>query len=271
MATARNSAAAKPAAAKPQGPSQAVQKAQTREVATAADNTVPDYIKRGSGRGSEDVEMSDVVIPRIELVQALSPCLDKKKPEFIEGAEQGMMFNSVTRELYGEEVLVVPVLFKKEWLVWKDRNQGGGFRGAHPSMTEAQARIEQEPADQRKFFTANETAQQLVKVLHEDGRIEDAVVSMSRTKLKVSKQWNSLIRINGNDRFSRTYRLFGADDSNDKGEYKNFGVMNAGFPPEDVYKEAEALYNAISSGARKAVFDHDEGGEEDTSGGSGEY
>lgn len=240
-----------------------IQPRKTTEVSTASDNAIPDYIKQGKQRGSEAVEMSDVVIPRIELVQMLSPCLDPKKPEYIEGAAAGMLYNSVTRELYGDYAQVVPVLFKKEWLVWKDRKQGGGFRGAHASPEDAARRIAEEPEKDQEYFTSHETAQQLVLVIRDDGTTEEAVVSMARTKLKVSKQWNSLIRINGNDRFSRVYKLFGVDDKNDKGEYKNFAVMNAGFPPEAVYQRAEKLYEAIQSGARKMVVDVENDAEAD--------
>src|SRR5688500_8946684 len=41
------------------------------QTAMAIREDVPDYIRGSQGRGSENVEMQDVVIPRIELVQAL--------------------------------------------------------------------------------------------------------------------------------------------------------------------------------------------------------
>jgi hypothetical protein len=236
---------------------------------------VPDYIKKGRGRGNEEVSTSDVLIPRIELVQALSPCIDKNDPAYIEGAEQGMFFNSVSRELYGERVTVVPVFFQKQYLVWKDRKKGGGFRGAHNSAVEAAARIAEEPEKDRADFEAQETAQQLVIVIKEDGSTEEAVISMARTKLKVSKQLNSMIRMAGGDRFSRQYDIFGVQDSNDRGEkYWNIGITPNGFPHQEAYQKAEALYEAIASGHRKVNVDVDGADADADSGdrkGSGEY
>lgn len=225
---------------------------------------LPAHIKQSTkGRGSENVEMADVVIPRIEVVQALSPCLKKNDAAYIEGAEQGMLFNSVTRELYGSHVQVVPVFFKKQYLVWKDRKQGGGFGGAYDDVVQAAERIKQEKTEEQKFWAPAETAQQLVIVVKADGTTEEAVVSMSRTKLKISRQWNSLIRLNGNDRFSRTYTLFATDEQNSAGEdYKNFAVANSGFPDEETYKKAETLYAAIASGERRVVVDVDTGDQE---------
>jgi hypothetical protein len=214
----------------------------------------PAYIKKGGGRGNEAVQTSDVIIPRIEVVQALSPCLKKQDPAFIAGSEVGDLFNSVTRKLYGPSVTVIPVLFTKEYLVWRDRKKGGGFRGAHPTVQEANARIAEEQKPEE--FEAMETAQQLVLVVNEDGTTDEAVISMSRTKLKVSRQWNSLIRLNGGDRFSRAYTLFSTDDSNANGDdFKNFGIQLLDFPTEAQYKAAEKLYESIKTGARKVEVD----------------
>lgn len=238
-------------------PAQNVARPRPTAVMAARPDDMPDYIKNSGGRGNEGVEMADMVIPRVELVQALSPCLKPSDPAFIEGAQQGDLFNSVTRILYGPSLSVVPVIFKKEYLIWKDRTKGGGFRGAYPTMADAQARIESE--EDAEFLQAVETAQHFVLVIKEDGTTEECVVSMNKTKLKVSKQWNSLIRINGNDRFSREYTLFSVDDSNEKGDFKNWGIMNKGFPEQEHYAKAEALYEAIASGARKVVVDTTDG------------
>lgn len=245
-----------------------------KAVATRNAN-LPAYIKQSDkGRGSEHVEMQDVAIPRLEVVQALSPCLKKNDAGYIEGSEQGMIYNSVTRELYGHKVDVIPVFFKKQWLVWRDRKSpaGGGFGGAYDTVQEANERIKQEDPKQQEFWAPQDTAQQLVLVVKADGTTEEAIVSMSRTKLKVSKNWNSLIRLNGNDRFSRQYVLFTVDEQNSKGDdYKNFAVANGGWPAELHYKKAEALYLAVASGERKVVMDVSDSGEPETGGGSGEY
>lgn len=265
----------KPAPAETAKAGEVITRSESAQRAVATKNAnLPAYIKRSeTARGSENVDMQDVAIPRIEIVQALSPCLKKNDPGFIEGAEQGMLYNSVTRELYGLSVPVIPIFFKKQYLVWKERKQGGGFGGAYDTVQEAAERIKQEDPAQQQFWTAQDTAQQLVIVVKPDGSTEEAIVSMSRTKLKVSKNWNSLIRLNGNDRFSRVYSLFTVDEMNNNGdEYKNFAVANAGYPDELHYKKAEALYLAVASGERKVVMDvSDADGTDGAGGGNTEY
>lgn len=215
---------------------------------------VPEHIKQGLARGNENVQMGDIVIPRLEIVQALSPCLKKSEPAYIADAEQGDMFNSVTRRLYGSKTTICPVIFRKEFLVWKDRAHGGGFRGAFPNVEQAAARIGQE--EEPKYFAAVETAQHFCLLVDEEsGETEEIVLSMAKTKLKVSRSWNALIRINGADRFSRIYNVFTIEDSNDKGEFNNFGVQTLGFAPLEIYRRAEALYNNIQAGTTRVVAD----------------
>jgi len=244
-------AAAEPKASTPITPKQELVTKNSQAIAVS---DVPDYIKQGGGRGNENVDMSDMVIPRIEVAQALSKCLKESDPNYIEGAKQGDLYNTVTRENYGSAIKVVPIVFKKEYLAWREQDLGGGFAGAYPTQEACEARIKQE--EKPDEWEATETAQQLVLVVKQDGTTEEAVVSMNKTKLKVSKNWNSLIRLNGNDRFSRVYILHSVDETNSANkDYKNFGVYNGGFPPVDIYKKAEALYDALRSGSRKMNID----------------
>lgn len=229
-------------------------KPQTTAVATRGD--MPDYIKQAA-RGSENVDMQDLVIPRIELVQALSPCIEEGNAQYIEGAKPGMFYNSVTRELYGPSVIVCPAFFKKQYLCWRDRKTGGGFGGAFDSMAEAQDRIAQEDMRSQDDWEAVETAIQIVLVYNPETQdMSEAVISMARTKMKVSRQWNSLIRVNGMDRFSRIYEIFGVDEENSQNQsYKNMAVRYIEWAPMEVYKAAEKLYNSIASGERKVKID----------------
>ena len=68
-------------------------------------------INESTGEGTV-FDSSELQIPFIRLIQAMSPQLSKKKTEYIEGASQGDAFNTVTKELWdGEKGLtVIPVV-----------------------------------------------------------------------------------------------------------------------------------------------------------------
>lgn len=215
-----------------------------------------------TGRGSEGVTTGDIVIPRLEVVQALSKCLKRSEAGFIEGAAPGMLYNNVTRELYGEQVIACPIVFKKEWILWVDRKakgatQTGGFKGSFDSEAEA-IRAKRDLGEDGRNLLVTETHQQYCVLLLPGGRREDVVVSCSRTKIKPSKNWNSLVRLNGGDRFARLYRINAVEDSNDKGDFHNFSISNHGFAPEDVYRRAEAMYELAMKGGLVPDRNHDD-------------
>lgn len=211
---------------------------------------VPAFLQEhmGDTRGSEEVQSEDIVIPRIELVQSLSKARSKKDPAYIEGANEGDLYNNVTRELYGPTVTVCPVYFRKEWLLWRDLDLGGGFGGAYLDQASAQAAVQQmEKPDEWEIVDTN---QHFVLVVREDGSVEEAVISMAKTKAKCSRQWNSLIRINGGPRFSRLYEIQGVPDENKVGqEFYNLQVKNVGFVTEEIFRHAERVYELVKSGA----------------------
>lgn len=215
---------------------------------TAVVADMPDFLKNQTGnRGSENITANDLVIPRLELVQSLSPCRKKTDPAYIEGAEEGMLFNNVTRELYGPAAKVVPVYFRKEFIVWKDRKLGGGFLGAFGSMAEAEQVVsaQDDPANYR----VNDTANHFCLLVKDGGEVEEIVVSMAVTKLKTSRKWNSLIRMAGGDSFARVYEIGTAVEQNKMGQdYYNLTVKMVGFPTEAVYRRAENLYNQVREG-----------------------
>lgn len=208
---------------------------------------VPAYIKQGQNRGNENVSNEDLQLPRIDVLQALSPQVQKKKDEYIEGAEVGMLFNTLTGELYPDGVHITPVSFVKRFLVWVDRKKDseGGLRSVHDTAEEAEAFIEQQEDEDKLEMVP--TAEHLV--LLDDGT--EVILSMAKSKMKVSRKFNSLVRLNGGDRFGRRYLITSADDKSSQGEFQNIAINNDGYPSEDVYMKAEALYEAIESGAKK--------------------
>ncbi len=244
-------------------------KEQTTELAAPAANTmimvqdeVPEYIGTEQ-RGSENIGQDDLVIPRLEIIQALSPQVKQGDAKYIEEAKAGMLVNSVSQQLYGREAFVIPVMFIKQWLVWgkrkwideqgREQKSEGGFFGAFNTPEEANARMEAEVKDNgvnARAIEVIDTPQHLCLLVDPNtGRVEEVMISMAKTKSKISRQWNSLIRMNGGDRFSRVYRIGTAMEKNKQGEdYLNFTVTKLGFPAKPLYLRAEELYKQMQAG-----------------------
>lgn len=230
-----------------------------KEVAAQAEAQMPSYIQQGSNRGNESVTNDDIQLPRIDVLQALSPQINKKKDSYIEGAEVGMFFNTLTGELYPDGVSFTPVTFEKRFLVWVDREQdnNGGLRGVFDTEIEAEQFVSA-AADGNKLEIVP-TAEHLVILDNGD----QAIISMAKSKMKISRKFNSLVRMQGGDRFARRYSMTSFDDEGPKGEFQNLKIelaKDGQFPSEEVYKLALKTYEAIASGNQKmATGNYSEG------------
>ena len=206
---------------------------------------VPAYINTSSARGSEEVGSADMVLPRLEIVQALSPIKETN-----EDAREGLLFNSVTEEILGDMIYFVPVYYRMEYLVWRDQDKGGGFLGSFSTAAEAERRKTQAVAegDDIDAIEIVDTPVQYGMRIEPAGHFEQIVISMAKTKAKVSRRWNAMIQIAGGDRFSRVYKISTFRDENKKGQkFFNYAVQPAGFTPEKVYREAERLYEVLKT------------------------
>lgn len=78
------------------------------------------------GLGLENVEGADIVFPFINIIQSGSPQRKKGKDGYIEGAEEGMMYNTTTKKLYDPNlgVKVVPLYHEKRLIERSIKKEG---------------------------------------------------------------------------------------------------------------------------------------------------
>lgn len=233
----------------------------SKEIVTTAANAfatvAPSHVNVNSTRGQENVGTDDISLPRLDVAQDISKQIKRKDPAYIQGAEAGDLFNTVTNDLYGSSVYFVPVYFKKEFLIWKKQNAGGGFKGSFPTADLAAREFASqgyESVDHEVVPTSVHFG--IVVHIAQDGEMttEQLVISMSKSKNKASRMLNTLCRIQGGDRFSQTYEVSSILDRNAQGqEYWNLAFKRLGYTPKAVYMEAEAMYKSVSAGEAKAA------------------
>ena len=81
-----------------------------------------------AAKGLGAIGQDDLALPFLKILGQLSPEVNKRDGKYVEGAEPGMIFNSVSGELYdGVKGLdVIPAFYKLEYTEWKDRGEGPG-------------------------------------------------------------------------------------------------------------------------------------------------
>ncbi len=215
-----------------------------------------------AGIGSQDMGKDDKVTPFLGLIQGLSPQIDPNKPQYIEGARIGNIFNTVTGEVY-TSIRVIPVMFQKVYNAWVPRDLGGGFLGSYMD-SELQIPIFVPPnqnTDGDQPVQIVETANWYVLAEGLDGTWAPAILSMTSTKLKASRKWGTLTTIAANKYASKNgpapifaciYTLGSASETNEKGTFANYKIENSGPVSVDLYLLAKAFRALIESGVVKA-------------------
>ena len=204
-----------------------------------------------AGKGFEEVSTCDLQIPFLRIIQSLSPQVDKNDANFIEGASVGDIFNTVTQRFWeGEEgVSVIPVYFQMKLLEFVPRSEGGGFVGELSAESkEVKDAVREQSSGLEVLNSGNElvrTAQHYVKIVHDDGTLESAILDMKKTQLKKSRMWNSMMmmqKLNGKTlpSYANTYRLKTVPDGNDKGKWNSWSISLEGVVPSmEAYTEAK--------------------------------
>ena len=212
-----------------------------------AEDKVPAHISKGSGRGNEEVTPNQLTIPRVKLLQKMSDEVDKHHPNYIEGAEDGNFLNSLTREIYGDEIYVLNVKFKDEYVVWRNREAGGGLLGNFSSEKDAAEAIKEQ--DKPQDYEIRQTHSHMMMVKNpETGDLSNPVLmDFAASKLRVSRNWNSQISIKGGDRFAGLWKLKAVSVTNSGGKsWMNLEADFVGWAQKDDYEAAEAVFESMA-------------------------
>ena len=86
-----------------------------------------------ANEGLESVSAQDLSIPYLRILAQLSPQVNKRDGAYVQGAEAGMIYNTVENAVYSGEdgVLVIPCYYRRVYVEWKPREKGGGYVGTY--------------------------------------------------------------------------------------------------------------------------------------------
>ena len=238
----------------------------TKKSNTNVSNILDDILET-AGEGV-DYETSELQIPFIRVIQALSPQIKKSDAAFIKGAEQGDLFNTVTGEVWkGEEgINVIPCYQEIKHLEFTPRDQGGGFVGELPAGDPNILKTTRQGAKET-LPSGNELVksdQHYCMVLNKDGSAQPAIVDMKSTQLKISRRWKTQIAMqkipdkNGVMRtpalFATIWNLKTVEESNDMGTWYNYTVEKVDLVKDkNLFIDAKNFRSSVESGAAKAV------------------
>lgn len=166
-----------------QKPKKEVAKRDENAVVVAAD------FEEYTGRGFQNQTQEDIAIPFINVLQSNSPEVEEKS---VDGAESGMLINSVTKELYSE-IEMVPAVTRHRFIEWVPRAKGGGLVGFHALNSDVVKKAKAASTEFGKYKT--EEGNDLVETFEVFGVLSIggqpagmAVASFASTKIKSYRQ-----------------------------------------------------------------------------------
>jgi len=234
-------------------------------------NLSDDLILASAGKGLQNISNDDVTIPRLAIVQSMSPQRKKKDEKYIDGADEGMIFNTVTNELYKESLEVIPCGYRKTYVEWVPRDKGGGLVAVHDYKPE---KAITDPKTRKTMLGENQivdTAEHFVLVKTSQG-YSPAVLTMTSSNLGVSRKWNTLLkmkRLNVKGQtveapsFLYRFKLSTVEAENDLGNWYKYKIEEAGqIESKDIFKEGEALADSVTTGKVKASEPTETSGED---------
>jgi hypothetical protein len=209
------------------------------------------------------MNQDDFALPFLRLLTNTSPEVGD-----IDGALPGMIYNSVTGQLYDGKkgIKVIPCAYVRQYIEWAPRGSGAGAPiHIYPSTSDILSRTHREPGDNKDYLDngnyIENTANHYIMVVDEDGTPSPALIVMKSTQLKKSRKWNSMmqsVKLQGKNglftppMYSQMYRLTTQPESNDKGKWFGWEVERIGtVEDEGVYQIAKAFAQSVSSGQVK--------------------
>mgnify|MGYP001470080895 CR=1 FL=1 len=224
-----------------------------------------------AAKGLGNIGQEDLALPFLKILGQLSPEVNKRDGKYVEGAEPGMIFNSVSGDLYDgvKGIDVIPCFYKLEYVEWKDRGEGPGAPvHVYDSSSDIISKTKPDANYKDRLPNGNyveKTASHFVIITGDSP--STALISMKSTQLKISRKWNSMmsgIKRKGKNglytpaSFSHIYRLKTTQMSNDKGTWFGWEVSKVGLiTDQELYQQAKSFSENISKGSVKAKHGED--------------
>ena len=208
-----------------------VAKTATNALATANDFS---GFEAFANEGLESVSAQDLSIPYLRILAQLSPQVNKRDGAYVQGAEAGMIYNTVENAAYSGEdgVPVIPCYYRRVYVEWKPREKGGGYvhtYGVDDPIVKTTYKDDRGNDILPNGNLLTNTAEFYVLMLDKDGTPKRCLITMTSTQLKKARKWLTQMQTNtarGKNgsmfvmpMMSHVYTLSTVEERNDKGSW----------------------------------------------------
>ncbi len=218
--------------------------------------------------GLENISQDDLATPRLKVLMQLSPELEE-----LENAKAGMIFNTVTSELYDgtKGIRVLPCAYQRQYVEWADRGQGSGAPiNVFDASSDILTKTTRDDNNKDRLENGNyvETCgNHYVLLVTDDGDATPALITMKATQLKKSRKCNSMLlnlKLKGKNglftppSYSHYYRLKTVKEGNDKGNWYGWEISRESqLEDTNYYAMAKTFAESVSKGEVKVKYEQE--------------
>jgi len=229
---------------------------QTEELVETPKNTAmerPSFIKTGDARGTENIGKDDIVFPALKIAQDTTAEAKRADPAYVKGLQSGMFFNSVTKDIYGEEPITIVVVNQlgHRNVEFAPFDEGGGVIDFNVPDGDPRTQFQTKLVDgkeKRVKPAATLFYDYLVLALLPEGA-KVMTLSLKSTQIKKAKVFNSRLlelKQKGVASFSTKFTAAPTPESRGGQTFYGWRIEPAGWVDEKTYAAAEAAYGAFS-------------------------
>lgn len=257
----------------------AAPEAETKAVATqqTGSNVVPAFAQadRKSKAKIGNMDSTDLIIPRIKLLQAISPEVKDEK----EGAKDGQFWHTIAEQPMGSELRIVPILVKKTTVLWAPRGDDRGILARStdnihwdPGSENQEFEVQFKGQPKRKIYTRGSVAESGLAdfgssvpgdkrsppvasltytwlfALPDFPELSPVAVINTRSSLKAGRSLYNKIELRPAQPYAQIYTMFKTDEGTEGEPFNGYGYVGAGYvDDEDMFNAFKELHDRFSS------------------------
>lgn len=237
-------------------------------------SALPAFMQKDVGKGTEDWTSSDYEMPRLKLLQGISPELQQW-----DGLTSGDFFHTILEESLGKELTITVLYVSKRYVLWRPRppiDSGGILAraddGIHwsPASQEFEVKIDKrgtkakwqtkntveesglaawgtyDPEDSNSPPAATE-CQVFVVWIHEHPAASPVALMLQRGSIKVGRRFRGKLKFTSAPIYGAKYKMTPFIDGPSEQQFNNYRFTADGFvEDEELYLQLQDMHNSFA-------------------------
>lgn len=243
------------------------------QVAKREEGGRPAYLEKYKNYQSQDnLDSSDLIVPRIKLLQGLSPEVKE-----LNNAKAGIFWHNTMDAPLGQDLKFIPCIVKKQFILFAPREDGRSVlaraadgvhwdnpngewdvkqKGVKGTVNWKTAKTVKESGldqfgsynpDDPESKPAATLVYEYLCYLPDHPELSPVLISLTRSQVKRAKDLNTKIKMRGIPPYAQQYRAVVVEDSNGTDEYYNYKFLPDGNPEEEIADHCEQLAQSFTN------------------------